>query len=271
MTDGQTLRGPSDTWWGSFDLQVGETARWTVGPWSLWVQRLEHEWRLAHHSSGDPAAAQLASGVAADPGGAPADALRCRVAAAHAAGPLVVEPALADRCVVARPQTPLQILAGEELSLYLTTPLWARISAGEPTRLLLDVPLWRPSDTWFGATTEAGELGYASSTAAVTDLGELPPRKASACTELILSNRSRERLGLRRLRLAVHQLPLHAAPDGRLWTPPVRAELHTEAGLPEAREQRGGAALPSGWTPLGQPRQAADSRLLTRTFSALFG
>ena len=54
-------------------------------------------------------------------------------------------PNLADRPVVARPAVPFFIPPGEELELFVSTPIWVQLRSG--TTDLVELPCLRPSDT----------------------------------------------------------------------------------------------------------------------------
>lgn len=78
---------------------------------------------------------------------------------------LDVKPSLADRTVVCRPKSPITIVPGASVVIYLSTPLWLTIGVKhEQYTLLKEVATQRLSDTWFGASTMQGELCYASQT-----------------------------------------------------------------------------------------------------------
>ena len=112
--------------WGTFSLVPGEVRRWRVGPLTLWLQRLEGEWRVAWEPPDAPdAAAVEAAALVDDAGGA--DLLERehakRFAVAGAGGQITLSPALADRPVVARPEKPFHLPAGAEAVVYVSSPL----------------------------------------------------------------------------------------------------------------------------------------------------
>ncbi|HKJ89479.1 MAG TPA: hypothetical protein VKA48_13380 [Gammaproteobacteria bacterium] len=212
-------------WWGSFRLEAGQWGCWAVGPLDLWLRRLPSEWILAPVVDAGPEdrAAQAAVPAAGSP---PLDAGRqTRFVEGETRGPVELSPGLADRPVVTRPEGTLFLLAGEEVCLYVSSPLWVRVEAGEPRGLLAEMPIARPSDTWFGPSSREGELAYAARTRACTDPAALPRSPCRAVTMVRLRNETRTPMPLERLSLPAPNLSLYAGGDGRLWTEPLALTL----------------------------------------------
>lgn len=264
-------KGPPShkTWWGEYALEPGQTGRWRIGALTLWAHRRTGEWRLAHGSSNDP----FDDGVHVEVPSAepiPSQGLTAMRYGMKRTDPtLVLEPALPDRPVVSRPDTPFYVLAGEEVRLYISAPVWVRALAG--ARKLLEVPVYRPSDTWFGPSTREGEVCYDSRTSCRTELADLPQRPHRAVAAVRIRNRTGESVLIERLNLPVPFLSVYASPAGTLWTQGVTLEMANEGGTAELRIDKGappeaeGAALVSG------AREDADRNLLVRALSALIG
>jgi hypothetical protein len=257
------------SWWGEYTLQDGQTGRWRIGALTVWAQRRAAEWRLAHGSTNDPFDDAVRVEVpCGDP--IPTQGVTAtRYGMKHTGGALVLEPALPDRAVVSRPDIPFYVLAGEEVRLYLSTPIWVRVGTGG--RTLLEVPVYRPSDTWFGPSTREGEVCYDTRTTCRTDLSEVPRRPHRAVAAVRIRNRSEKPVLIERLNLPVPFLSVYASPAGTLWTQGVTLEMESDGGTAElqidkaAPPEAQGAALVSG------PREAADKNLLVRALSALIG
>ena len=144
--------------WGTYTVAPGEVRRWRVGPLTLWIQRLEGEWRVAYLSPDDPEASATEAAVVDDRGLDLLDQEHVqRFAVAGARGEISLAPALADRPVVARPERPFCLPAGAEAVVYVSSPLWVVLSTAQDVQLM-EIPLARPSDTWFGPSTREGEL-----------------------------------------------------------------------------------------------------------------
>ena len=273
-------------WWGSFSLSEETGGRWEVGPSTLWLYRTAREWRLLHHPSADPVTADSLT----DRSGAtvplpevdmepvledPDDDLQVTRHSFRRTEPRVaLEPALADRLVVSRPEHPLHVPPGESVTLYLSTAVWIRITLPDSGRQLQEVPSFRMSDTWFGDTTVDGEFCYATRTAGRLCLDHLPRRFHRAVIPLHIKNKAKDGLALERVQLPAPYLALYTTPNGQLWTQDVtitRMEGREGAGV-DIRD--GPPADIDAAEQVQDPRETNRKGLFTSTFSAvgaLFG
>jgi len=174
---------------------------------------------------------------------------------------------LADRTVVCRPKSPITIVPGASVVIYLSTPIWLTISTIDKTQTILkDVATQRLSDTWFGASTREGELCYASQTIGRLDIDKLPFREQRAVTPLLIENNADNDLVFERVALPVPSLSLYTTPSGQLWTQNVTLTRENDGdfaklklGLPQPH-----AVLING------PRVNLGHGQLIRAFSAIF-
>jgi hypothetical protein len=188
--------------------------RLRVGPLHLWLVRAVGEWRVSHLA--DPKAPDDASSRALE-GQPPASATTRRYALAGTSPELRITPRTADRPTVIRPLKPLTVLAGQEVHLFCSVALWVELAADA---LVLDrVATQRPSDTWFGPDTRAGELCYASETAARLAVEHLPRAAYRAFARITLRNRSDAPMPIERIMVPVTGLPLFADVNAQLWLP----------------------------------------------------
>jgi hypothetical protein len=178
-------------------------------------------------------------------------------------------PRLPDRPVVSRPDTPFYVLAGEEIRLFVSSPVWVHVLSGE--RELLEIPIYRPSDTWFGPSTREGEVCYASWTSGRTELAELPRRPHRAVATVRVENHTEKSVLVERLNIPVPYLALYAAADGSLWTQGVTLRMVEDGATAEIHIAKEGPPEAPGATRLADPREDADRNLLVRALSALIG
>lgn len=249
-----------DPWWGAFRVATGETLTRLIGPLRLSVERHPSEWRIN--------AAQTSQGPDGPAADTPAETRRFVFSATR--DPLLLSPVLADRPVVARPLDPLHVAAGQELSIYLSSPVWIRIEVGEPPALLQELPVVRPSDTWFGASTREGEFAYASRTAARLDFADVPKRPDRAVTAARIRNTADKTMLIERIALPVLHLAVFAAPDGLLCTQGVTIETRSETELSEITVEAGPPATIPDAVRLSAPREELQQAALVRAFSAIF-
>lgn len=183
-------------------------------------------------------------------------------------GSVTVFPALADRPVVVRPETPLHLLSSEAARLYVSTPLWVGIDVGEDARKLHEIPSYRPSDTWFGPSTREGELCYATRTNGRLNLEMLPRRLHRAITPLHVRNRSSEAMLLERLQLPVQYLSLYQGENSYLWTQAVTVQQLEAPDHATVRLGKGAPKEASGGELIREPRLKTRDNLIMRTFGA---
>ena len=273
-------------WWGAVSLDEQTGGEWQVGPSTLWVFRAQRDWRVVHRSPPDAGTADpmaQRSGVTV-----PLDEERMhevlevdtddyrthRFGVRRTDETVALRPALADRPVVMRPEHSLSVLPDEEVTLYVSTPVWVRIELTESERKLTEIASHRMSDTWFGASTQTGELCYATRTAGRLRLDQLPRRFHRAVTPLKIQNQATEPLALERVQLPVPHLATYVTPDDALWTD-AGTMTHRTAGAGAHVQVREGAPADAGAADrIQEPRETIRGGLITSTFSAvgaLFG
>ncbi len=259
----------TNEWWGLVRIGVGQVHHWRVGPLDLWVLRLAGEWRVAQARGADPMDPSLESERLTDPPALAELGEVQRFAVDDDEEVMGLDPKLADRPIVTRPEVPFHVPAGEHVTVYVSTPLWLRVVAGESPDELLEIPIYRPSDTWFGPNTREGELCYASRTRFVLNLENAPMVPHRATTALQIHNRASRPLTLDRVNLPVDTLALYQGLDGRIWTPDVslvRAQDDDFAELRVAGREPGGTP---GATRIAEPRRVAAGNAMIRAFSSL--
>lgn len=272
--------------WGTFALDVETGGKWHVGPSTVWVYRSERDWRIVHQPSTDSVTtdpmversdvtvpvpeADIRAVLATED-----DRLNTsRFSVRHTDEDVALEPILADRPVVTRPEHPLYVLPNESVTLYLSTPLWIRIRLTKTDRELQEVPSHRMSDTWFGPSTREGELCYATRTAGRLRLDRLPLRLHRALTPLRVRNTASDALALERVQLPAPHLALYVTPDDVLWTQAVTMTHSPDAEGATVRVQSGPPSDAPDAELIQKPREADRQGLFTSTFStfgSLFG
>jgi hypothetical protein len=255
-------------WWGHFALGEDEIGTWAIGPLQLWVQRRSQEWRLAWQRDASAAGSEVRC---PDPEAAlPDEGERARVVARSTAEALEVRPALPDRPVVARPREPFRVLAGEEVAIYVTMPVWVVLLTGEE-RQLGELPTQRLADTWMGPSTIYGELGYAARDSARLHRERLPRRPHLATTRLTLHNDAADALLVERLSLPAPQLGLWWHPEGGLWTESLAVQRQGDGGLADLQLGDGPPADVAGASPVTTPRSPQSRQNLVKALEALLG
>ncbi len=180
-----------------------------------------------------------------------------------------LSPALADRHVIARPESPFLVPPGEQVELYVSTPLWVQVNSMGPLRVLLEIPVTRISDTWIGANTREGELGYAVRTRAQTSINDLPAAAARVITPVNVVNHAANSFLLQRVELPMIRLALFRGHDGRFWTPAVTVERDKGGDLAKVRWDSLPCGLVREPVQISPPRSPAQGHAILRAFDIL--
>jgi hypothetical protein len=266
VTGGRRAPAP---WWGRFEIPDGQAGRWRIGPFTLSAHWRPPEWRVARESAGDLLDDVVAVDCPADPDAVEPRGELVRIAPATPRGVLAITPKLADRPVVARPETTFRLLPGAQIDLFVSTPVWLEVGIGEPPQTILDEASWRLSDTWFGAVTGPGELCYAIHTAARLRLENLPVLPHRAVTKVRLENRAGETVSLERLNLPFPHLSLYADAGGHLWTQVVSVRLEAADKLAEVDLGEGPPGEAREPKRVAGPRLVVHRNILVRAKSAM--
>lgn len=180
---------------------------------------------------------------------------------------LEIKRSLADRTVVCRPKSPITIVPGASVVIYLSTPIWLTVGVADNKYILLkEVATQRLSDTWFGASTREGELCYASQTVGRLDIDKLPLRRQRAITPLLIENQADNDLIFERIALPVPSLSLFSTTSGQLWTQNVSLIREDDGDFAKLKL---GLPQPDS-TLINGPRVELGHGQLIRAFSAMF-
>ena len=263
-------------WWNDYSIPPGAWARWEIGPLSLFVQRGVREWVFAWETGSDLFSETVSVEVptAVAPREGVCEFARYVAGDTHARFSLM--PRLGDRPFIVRPASPLFVLAGQVVVLYVSTVVWISASVdgtgkSSETSTLLERPVARPSDTWFGLNTYEGELCYASRTNAHTDLASIKRRPHRAITPIEIRNQGADTLLVDQLRVPVPALSLHEDADSILWTDMVSLEREEGERSATLTVPERSLHLPEGRTLLASPREPIEAGTIVEAFSRFLG
>ncbi len=260
-------------WWGRYRIGLKRTAYWQVGPLHLWIQHLSHQWRLSWAYTDDWLDPTIRVMLDMEKELPPDGIYENLFAFRESSDELQFSPLLANRPVVTKLETALNILSGEEIRLYISTPLWIKVDMTNPAKPVREIATFRPSDTWFGpVATPGGELCYSSRTPAVLKLDDIPFRPHCAITAVNLRNLSTSPLKLERLNLPMPRLSLFHSQHSGWWTDMITLEWKEDnQGLTSINLERQppGEAAPTQF--VAAPRLGtAEPNMVFRAFSAIF-
>jgi hypothetical protein len=261
------------TWWGQIQLDIGQTGHWKIDPLNLAIQHLANEWQIAYQcdEAFDPTTDEWSQEIMDTTIDELNYATVERYVVEQTDGNLYVMPALADRPVVTRPLRPLFVLPGDQITIFVSSPLWVSIAVGDSAEKLQEVPIHRPSDTWFGPSTMEGELCYASRTCGNLNLENVPVRSHRAITEVTIRNQADTQLHIEHLNLPVPYLSLFEAGNGTLWTEAVTMVRAHDAGMAEFQIEKSPSDVAVDAQRIFDPRQQPVHNMVIRAFGVLFG
>ena len=266
-----TSESSPSRWWDPFDLPLGSSGSWRIGPFELKIQRQPHEWLLWYQhldqSIDDSLDVQEPSElIQIDP----EEGELLRVVTEDPSNAVDLSPRLADRPIVARPENPFLIMAGAVITLYISSPVWMLIQVGSPPSKLLDLATWPMSDTWFGPSTTQGELCYAIKTNARLNLENLPLLPNRAITQLRLENRTAENVKLERLTLPAPNLALYIDDHDHFWSQSVAIKVTDGGSSVEVDLGKGPPSDAVGARIISEPRTRVHRNIFLRARHALF-
>ena len=269
-------------WWGDFKLLEGQAISWAIGERSIVIERKVSEWNTWNNESAHELWEPLTFSVpdaqqhqdvlteASEAVGLNKAKTLTRHLQQYTCDTLHIAPALADRSMVVRLSSPVRVLAGEKIRIYVSTPLWFQASVMPGKLMMLDIPFWRPSDSWFGANTRDGEFCYAKYTDARLQLNLLAPRVHRAITPIEINNKRDAALDIERLNIPVPLLSLYSDKQYQLWTQMLTvtrdegndlAEIQLSKQAPEEAEK---ASI------VAEPRIKIEKHAFTKALSSLF-
>ncbi|MEQ8857998.1 MAG: hypothetical protein RIC56_05075 [Pseudomonadales bacterium] len=264
------MSNPSNPcWWVPREVPPAHTLACRIGPLMLDVHHGRGEWQLACSRGAEEDASADAS-LQLREGGLGADGAD-RFMVADGDPTLTLIPLLADRPVVIRPRQPLFLPRGEEVTLYLSTPVTVCIRVGAAALRLREVASLILSDTWFGPSSREGELCYSGRTHARIDRSELPRRAHRVVTPVRVRNEADTPLPLEKLSLPVQVLSVYGGADGGLWSEPVSLVRDEASDLAQLQVDEGAPDFAGPVTLLSGPREVRARGSLVRAFNVLFG
>lgn len=257
-------------WWGDYTFDLSEGGQWEIGPLRIAVQRLPREWLVAHEEIEATEDPQKWWFVYSSLDLHESDfAHRSRFVFQSTTEQLTVLPALADRSVISRPFTPFTVPADENATIYVSTPVWFTMATGLPSQTMLEIPIRRPSDSWFGSSTQEGEMCYASRTYSRLNLENLTVYPYRANTQVHIHNNSEDPLLVERLNLPVPYLSLFHAQESILWTESVTVVQTQGTSLAEFNIEKGPPPPATASKLIATPRQDPQKGMLIKAFGVL--
>lgn len=258
-----------NAWWGDYELGVDESAQWRIGPLQLYIERRRAEW-LIHQLSSDDARDVLCEVEVPTESKIPPQVTSRRFVQRATGGRITLSGRLADRPVVIKPAVPLSVPGGEDVTLYVGSPVWVQIAVGDPPVHLLEIPSHRASDTWAGPNTREGLACYGSRTLAQVDFADCTIRPHRAITEVQVRNHAADTLVIEQIQLPAPLLALYGGEGGVLWTQSVTLTRDNRENAARLTIGDAAPAIDGALKLIGEPRKLADDNMIAQVFNRLW-
>lgn len=259
---------PLPHWWQPQTLALDACWQTNIGPLTLYLKRCLQEWQFSYeqHDQTDTLFSANSQSAACLPELLTSQRFIFR----HSPSAFRLTPKLLERALVIKTRQPVSIPSGEQTVFYISSPVCILLSVEQPETVLIEMPVQRLSDTWFGNSTQQGELCYADKTHARQSLAEIPLRPHRAVTAVTIENRSNKMLTIDKISIPLPYLALYGRSDGSLWTDPITLQHESDSNLTRFKI---GKALPAGLSSadlLTPPRELPDKHSLVRAFTGIF-
>tara|TARA_R110002049_G_scaffold84501_10_gene215029 strand:+ start:72 stop:857 length:786 start_codon:yes stop_codon:yes gene_type:complete len=256
--------------WNEFQINLKSSGHWKIGPMHLWITRYKNEWRIGTTTTHDPED-RLVDIEVPFSGDFPEELDTNRFGGSETESTVRLTPTLADRPVVIRPETPFYLPSKDEVTIFVSTPLWINIIVEPKSRKLLSLPVLRLSDTWFGPDPTEGELCYAARTKAKLRLEDLSLIQYRAVTKIVLKNNNDKQLFLERIKVPVNNLSLYQSSETGLFTETIT--IIKDDDSPEMKMKLDSPS-DSGFGPtvkIAMPREPIQKNIFLKAFNTLIG
>ncbi len=254
-------------WWGKYRFSSPDSlvTSLRIGALCVTIQREPMEWGLTYEwvSLEDPSMDRSWEKLERDVG------LRqsARFVMEQTEETLHLTPALADRPIVTSPRIPLHIPPQEKAVLFVGSPLWLRMFPEGSETVWPELPIRRPTDTWFGGSTQEGELCYAVRTKAVLNPERLATSARRALTPVVIHNQAADLFQVQRLKIPVEHLCLYADPAGGLWTEQIVVTNSGDSSLTQVQIDPGPPRPAGDASLLSAARKQSEENLWSRVFA----
>ncbi len=256
--------------WNEFQIDTKASGHWKIGPLHLWITRYKNEWRIGSTSSNDPEDRKIEIETPFK-GEFPLEIDTNRFGGKETEATVRLTPAMADRPVVIRPEMPFYLPSNDEVTIYVSTPLWINITVEPKSRKLLSLPVLRLSDSWFGPDPTEGELCYAARSKAKLRFEDLSLIQYRAVTKIILKNNHNKQLFLERIKVPVNNLSLYQSEQAGLLTETITIIKEDDVSemkmkLDSPNEVEFGSPIK-----IAMPREPIQKNIFLKAFNTLIG
>jgi len=171
--------------------------------------------------------------------------------------------------IVIRPELPFVIPPKEEVTMFMSVPLWIKVQSGGTT--LQEIPSVSLSETWLGDSTISGEICYASKTSAKLIFEHILKRPYRAICALQIKNHSDKEFPFVRIKIPVQNLSLFKDEKNLFYTETImltREKNGTDAKVNLTKSPHKEFGKPHKFS---GPRHHLEEGLMARAITSFFG
>ncbi len=254
--------------WKEHHFKDGDKGLFSVGPLSLKIESHAHDWVLSWKHSSNPLEESLSVELPC----------QCeldiddnyeRFGGQHRERVLKFSPLLPDLPVVIRPEKTFYVLPKEEVILFVSVPMWLKVSLANSGTLLKEIPSYRPPDTWFGVSPNEGEICYAIRTKARLELSDMPLRPYRAIAAIKVVNKAKDKLFLERIKVPLPNLKLFESESGIYLTETVVIEREKDGTFVDVKTARGFHKDFGSTKKIAEPRIPPTSSLMRKALGSV--
>ena len=231
----QTFHDDSESstkWWGKHQVEEGQSRVWRVGNVTIFVDRFTNEWNIASTPVANVKADDKESKTDDDEDKSTApnlESLKFTTYTFKTQAEIELSPVLPDKHLASTLDRPFHIPAGEEIVLYVSSPVWVRLETGASKILLEEIPTFILSETWLGPNTIEGKLCYAGYTYCAPHLKDVPSGPDRIISPMLIRNNSKTMLVLEKISVPLPYLSVYSDSKNYLWTEQLTVKSEGEA------------------------------------------
>lgn len=261
-----TVSTQMNDFWAAQTLAPGDCRLWEAGHLRLWAKREQHEWRVTADREGQEDSAPQINQTTAPP----ARSSWQRWAFKEEEAMIRASPAMPDKPVVVRPDSAIRIPHGNEVTFFVSVPVFLQLRIGSKNPLFLhEEPSMILSKTWFGDPT-LGELCYALRTGGSRDFDGIKKGAHRAICPILIRNNSGEELNFEKLCIRAMHVNIYRGAR-RLWTEEIRVSYRGENHFSEISFSKDPPSFEKVGEILGAAREPAPrGSFLRKSFDSLW-
>ncbi|MBT4964427.1 MAG: hypothetical protein HOI53_05730 [Francisellaceae bacterium] len=210
----QDVEEKATCWWGCFSLEESQSKFWRVGEAIIYIDRFTHEWHIGSTLTTQESVLPLDNTTPPSP---PKN-MQSKTFTFTTQAEVRLKPVLPKLSLASKLQTPLYIPGGEQILLYISSPVWVQITTSNNRVILDEIPTHPLSLTWFGENTIDGELCFAGNTFCSSQLKYVPAGADRIISPMLIKNQSKKILCLEKINVPLPHLSVYSDKQNYLWT-----------------------------------------------------